>query len=549
MKLISFLKSFFRNNSHFFYLLIIFFICELIVNPLGDFPLNDDWSYSKSVLILTTKGNYQPGDWGAMTLFTHLFWGYGFCKLFGFSFFVLRLSTLISSFIGVLTIYHLINTTSKNKFLAYIGSITLLLNPLYFNLSNTYMTDINFTTLILLGCFFAYQFLNTQKVIWLLPYSLVSILVVLTRQYGIILPISLFFVILLRRKSSLISIGMTFGIIILTFSALNLYESYLKNILSKEAAYKFSGNINVFNFKFWDLVKYNFETRYASIFTQLLLYSSPILLVFLPSIINKMQVKVLAISLLISVYFTYNFFSEPSFTIGNVFGNMFLGAETFYEKLKPDTNQITHTHSEQFALFFKIFQFVLITIVVALLQVLIVDGLFLKKAKSITNQWALFLIILFSMYVFMLMITESYFDRYHIPLSALYILGIAWSLKNYSTKLIWAFIPLVIFFYISVFGTKDYMKVNEKKWEAYHYLKTINIDPSKINGGFEINCWNEGKLTWWSDFLTLKNYDYLIGYRQEKGFTPYREFEFQRYFPYKMDKISIFVEDSLNRND
>lgn len=541
------LKSFFRNNLHFFLLFSIFFICELIVNPLGEFPLNDDWSYTKSVLILNDTGHYQPGDWGAMTLFTHLIWGFSYCKLFGFSFFILRLSTLISSLIGTCILFNLIYDSTNNKLIAYTGSLSLLFHPLYFNLSNTYMTDVNFTTLILVGCHFAYNFLKTKKNIWLLPFALVSIAVVLTRQYGIILPTSLFLITVLKYKTSLLSVAVTLGIIILSITVLNVYENNLKNILSENAAYKFSSNVKLFDSQFWEVVKYNTKTRYASLITQILIYTAPVLLIFMPAIITRIKIKGFALSILISAYITYNFFNEPYYNTGNVFGNMYLGAETFYETLKPDADKIRHTHSEQFAFFFKIFQFILLTIVLALLQIILIHGLFSKKLKSIINPWPLFIFVLFGLYVFMLMITESYFDRYHIPLIILCILSITWILKNYPVKLIWSIIPLFVFFYVSVFGTKDYLKINEKKWEAYHYLKAINIAPNKINGGFEINCWNDGNITWWTDFMDLKKYDYLIQHSQEKGFVPFREFQFQRYFPYKMDKISIFVKDSLDQ--
>ena len=52
----------FRNNVSYYFsksnalnmsiLLLFFLITEVIINPIGNFPLNDDWVYGKAVLNL-----------------------------------------------------------------------------------------------------------------------------------------------------------------------------------------------------------------------------------------------------------------------------------------------------------------------------------------------------------------------------------------------------------------------------------------------------------------------------------------------------------------
>src|ERR1041384_3492324 len=82
-------------------LVFLFAICETFVMPLGNFPLNDDWSYANSVKILSENGRIDIGAWPSMTLLTHIVYGYLFTSLFGFSFSVLRLSTLLSALAGI----------------------------------------------------------------------------------------------------------------------------------------------------------------------------------------------------------------------------------------------------------------------------------------------------------------------------------------------------------------------------------------------------------------------------------------------------------------
>ena len=148
----------------------------------------------------------------------------------------------------------------------------------------------------------------------------------------------------------------------------------------------------------------------------------------------------------------------------------------------------------------------------------------------------------------MLLITESYFDRYHIPLITSMIIVMAFFLKRYYAPMrAVAVLPLLFWIYVSVFGTKDYFEWNRQRWDAYWYLrreKNISID--KINAGFETNLWHEGINPGWRNYLDLKEYDYLIQFSKEAGFELLKEYEFQRYFPYKKDKINIFVRQDTS---
>ena len=60
-----------------------------LVNPIGDFPINDDWVYGSGVnSILQTGGFVLPES--AANVFAHVYWGALFCVPFGFSFTALR---------------------------------------------------------------------------------------------------------------------------------------------------------------------------------------------------------------------------------------------------------------------------------------------------------------------------------------------------------------------------------------------------------------------------------------------------------------------------
>jgi hypothetical protein len=102
----------------------------------------------------------------------------------------------------------------------------------------------------------------------------------------------------------------------------------------------------------------------------------------------------------------------------------------------------------------------------------------------------------------------------------------------------------MVFFYVSVFGTKDYMTMNDAKWQAVKELKeNHHVSNDRLNAGFEIMCWNDGVYTWWADYLSLEHADYLIQYNPSKGYKKINTVYFQRYFPYTRDSISVFERE------
>src|ERR1051325_268176 len=135
-------------------------VAVFIVNPIGDFPLNDDWSYGMTVKRLVQGEGYHPSGWTFMTLITQALWGWLFCLPYGFSFTALRFSTLALSLIGTLAMYCLVRQLERPRMLAVICALTVAFNPIYFALSNSFMTDVPFTTLAILTALFFVRYLQ-----------------------------------------------------------------------------------------------------------------------------------------------------------------------------------------------------------------------------------------------------------------------------------------------------------------------------------------------------------------------------------------------------
>ena len=99
----------------------------LIVNPFGDFPLNDDWVYARAVKGLVEHGDWRPIGFTGMSLITHSLWGSIFCLPVGFSFNALRLSTITLSIMGMVGVYVLFITNNRGRLLALVAALTFRL--------------------------------------------------------------------------------------------------------------------------------------------------------------------------------------------------------------------------------------------------------------------------------------------------------------------------------------------------------------------------------------------------------------------------------------
>ena len=127
-------------------LLGLIWICMVaLTNPVGDFPLNDDWAYGYSVRRLLEQGQLRFSDWTGPNLFGQVLWGLLFCLPFGFSFTALRLSTAVLGLVGVLATYGILRELKTSREIAAIAALILACSPIYFVLSLTFMTDVPFT--------------------------------------------------------------------------------------------------------------------------------------------------------------------------------------------------------------------------------------------------------------------------------------------------------------------------------------------------------------------------------------------------------------------
>ena len=110
--------------------------------PFSPLPFNDDFTWAETVRQLQLTGHLKYNGWSSPPLIAQAYWGLGWVKLFGFSFNVLRVSSLPLAAGAVAMCYLLARRTGLTAGLSVFITLTLGLSPIFMPLACTFMTDV-----------------------------------------------------------------------------------------------------------------------------------------------------------------------------------------------------------------------------------------------------------------------------------------------------------------------------------------------------------------------------------------------------------------------
>ena len=163
-------------------------LCELIARPYTTMGVGDDWPYLLMAHTLATTGHIIYNGWAAPMLGWQLYIGAAFIKLFGFSFTAIRASTLLVAMTMAFVLQRILVRTGISEYNATLGTLALVLSPLYLMLSVTFMTDIFglfAIVLCLYGCIRALQATTSRATIaWIIFAVVANALCGTARQTG-----------------------------------------------------------------------------------------------------------------------------------------------------------------------------------------------------------------------------------------------------------------------------------------------------------------------------------------------------------------------------
>ncbi|HLJ74168.1 MAG TPA: glycosyltransferase family 39 protein, partial [Thermoanaerobaculia bacterium] len=421
-------------------IVIVFVIAVAITNPIGNFPLNDDWDFSLSTWTLVHTGHVQHTPFTSNVAVLQYFWGALWTILFGESSTVLRFSTLFLALASTILIYAILRRSEVPEHLALFSALAFLFNPLIYWASFTYMTDVPEMFLSIAAFALLNEALRRDSDGWLVAAVLVAVASFFVRQIGIlnaVVPL-----IAIRKKKFTIAYGAATALYLILLASGALIESQQE--------------LHIHMLRPADILIG--AAHYA------LLNMQNAALFFLPLVIlcvgrlqpadrlKPVRTLIFAIGFIAIAWHLIALGRPIPYPIrGNIFINFALGPATL-----RDTFVFGMPYPFHVAYGWRI----ALMIVSTALAVLV--AAFLMR----NNIAAIYCIAGTVIVMFM----RIYFDRYSIDTMWPLAIAIPVAFKDAKVKL--AIIPLVIVAALSVAGTAEYLAWNRARWDGYRWLQS-----------------------------------------------------------------------------
>jgi hypothetical protein len=537
------LKKAIRLNQSKYILIIslIWIVSAFVVNPIGGFPLNDDWAYSKNVYNLSELGVFKLSHWPAMTLVAQTLWGVVICKIFGFSFTVLRLSVLVLGWLGVVMFYILVRKMSSNNKLAFFLCMVLMLNPLYFSLAYTFMTDVPFIVVLFFSIYFFTRYLDEFKTRFILLSALFALTATLIRQLGIWIFITCLATYILTVRSKIRHLLLLLTMAIIPIFVLTIYSYFLKLQHIQPDSYKtFSGLFESIE----SGIQYSLSYRLGVILFFLGFFLLPVLIYLLPSFWIIIKPKIRWVSIVVSIILVFLIVSDETMIFrGNVLYNIGIGPVVLKD-ISWGIN-VHPTISNEFVTIIYIAGKAGSILLIFTLICSILNLNFLKKDSKTLDKIKIQSIFFILGYMVFLFLDKYFIDRYLlllVPFFLFIIIPDNIQIKTLSSILAVVFLLFIGFF--SVTATHDYLAWNKARWEGLNNLLKNGVSPHAIDGGFEFNAWYEtgkknkveftGKSWWFVD-----DDKYLVAFGDYECYDKIKTYKFKRYLTNRNDSIYI----------
>ncbi len=531
-----------KHLPSFFCLTAVFWLAVAAVNPLGDFPLNDDFSYGRSVYNLSERGIFLFDDWLGMPLLTQVLWGALFTKVFGFSFTVLRFFTLVSAWLGGWLVYLTLHDLEVPPRTALFSALLVVFNPLFFSLSFTFMTDVPFFAFAAAGIFCYHRYLRMRRGGYLAAAMLLTVAATLIRQIGFMLPLAFIPAYLLANPKRVRHVIAALLPLAVTTAAYLLFKGWFAANQGLPDNFDGIGRLT-------RRIDADFPAaclmRIGQLINHLGFYLLPLLLAAsswrafverLRSFSRWRLVGIGSVSLLL--------FLALWQANANVFGGNILYQVGLGPPLLKDGAYFINLPNRGAALgyFFRALFFLGGLLLILQLVPALFRGFRFTAARRPVFIFAVSAILLYGGF---LLLELFFFDRYFIQLllflPVIYCMVVDCREIRITVPAIVAALALAAF---SITCTHDYLAWQRAKTAGIEYLRTeLDVPVSHIDGGFAFNGWHRrpdqprfaaGKSDWWID-----RDDYAVTFGPVGGYEKIGVIPYLRWFPPRQDSIWV----------
>ncbi len=536
-------------------LMIVWAIAVYIVDPVGEFLINDDFGFATALQNVMNGRALGPtwlgpqGSGGGPALFVHLLWGQLFSNFFGHSFTILRVSVLVLSITGSLAFFFLLRSTNAGDWLSFWGTLTLIFNPLYFSQSFTYMTDVTFISLTIFSFLMIHWGIEKNILALVVIGLFFALSATLTRQFGLF--IALAFVVtcfihpLGRRFGFRKAVVLALVIVVIPWVS---FEYFLHRVGSTPFTdHQLLNEILSFPAQkgFPDYLVFVTIQLSQNVLGYTCLAISPVVALLYRQYLDRNRYQCFFV--LVSVFFGVlvlgiysGWFSLPIFLNGNVVFNLGIGPILLKDTYILGIKRMVSLPSE---IYYIIFWWTVLSVGLVLPLVWKsmrdISKTILGSAKNTSESFLTYFTLIFILlYVWTISLTGIR-DRYTIPIAAMtivFLFSFSNELRNFKFSIRNGFPAFVAFGMIGFFAlsaTHDFMSMKRSQTKALNYLTNdLGIPPNHIDGGFEFNgyyCFDkdfqpkEGRSWWWVD-----REDYVITLGDLSGYETVKRFPFCR---------------------
>jgi hypothetical protein len=544
----------------------------LLVNPIGDFPLNDDWAYAWSVRTLLESGEFRLSDWAAVNLLPQVLWGALFCLPFGFSFTALRFSTLTLGLLGLFATYGVLREAKATPGLSLGGTLVVALNPIYFALANTFMSDVPSYTLSIGSFYFLLRALQRNSSGSLLIGVLLGLVSILNRQTGVLVFPAFACAYLFKNGLQPRSFATAGGV---NMAAVAIYLGYPQWLdATGRAPHLYGHQTRLLVNSLLSPIP-EIATTYAANLLLISIYLGLLLIPFLLVPIRELTPgtgmdrrsrTALLFLLFAAGVIVAAIESLPS--VGNVLGRMGVGP-----------SQIAGSWDPVVLLLWQVATVAAVLGAGILLRGLIVAarttfGNNRKSGAKVVFVFAMATTVLYLLPIGALPRT-GWFDRYVVSMLPMLIVVMSLGQKSVSypadsRKWRWPVAASVfsVWGFLTVAATHDYLAWNRVRWEALDRLITeSHVTHADIHGGFEFNGWffaqrledcdpdhqrGSSEDASWTDFTCLLRRDtarYLVSPHRREGFTTEKQYTFPRWLPPRKQTLYVLRREHPGREE
>ena len=521
-----------------------------VVNPVGEFSVNDDWSFVQILQALVGKGTLIATGWGhgGPSAIVHVLWGGLFTGFAGFSLTALRVSVLIAAMLGSLGLFGLLRSVGASSALSLLGTLAIVLNPLFMSQSFTFMTDITFSTLVIFAVLLLHMGAKQMRISLIVAGLFVSLLATLTRQIGLVIPMAFAVVSLVHPVGRLVGRGRAVGLAVgLGLIPWVVYEMFLSRVGSTPVVQ----HERILKIFLWPLEK-GFP-EYLVFMGQLFFlcglgyvafFVSPILVVRYREFVSGRPFRVFVLVLtgallVVEALMLAGIVQVPVILWRNVLLDFGIGPILLKDTYVLGMHRIGSLPAWIYcaALYLTVIAGVVLA---AFMYSSFAGTLVSQKEPRTPHESFTGNIALVAALGYLGIITLTCFhDRYLIPVIILITIWLVSdkSGENRATvgyaRLAPGFVFVVLLGLVSTFAVRDFMEMKRTLKQAQDYLVyDLQADPCHIDGGFEFNGYHCSRkdfkpvkgLSWW----WVSREDYVLTLGPLPGYRAVRTFPFNR---------------------